>query len=956
MRLRAIDQYGGQLSEENQARLTYLQTKKANTLMRRFDRSAEEIRIFGKKELVVRSDRQEAPQAQQFSVNPKNSQDYATIQSKPLVTPNPEVEKVEEVNYTEDKNPSLDRVTTVPTPPAEQLESQVNRNNNRSTEKIESPQIESPANEDRENKTPEITASNETSSLITTDNNSTEDPTAKSQDIAITDSDRTTAPIEPAAIDADSPGQILEQLKNPPPVQAVSTYAQAQAASAAALDKQRKQVIETIPEIPAPTGLPAREVTQEDRTAQTKTPSTPSLKESPDAEIQNQTEDRPSPKQDIPVSEITPAPPPNPTLLAGSETPEAESQNPALNSSTQNAFQNVLIQAQHNIQTQSENIALEEQEDLMQAKSQPQWSNNKTDTEDLESKLNNTKGGGSPLPETTKGFMESRFGADFSDVRVHNDNTAASMTTSLFAQAFTQGTDIYFNTGKYNPNSNEGKSLLAHELTHVVQQRGDELAAKTDLKIQKQEKSEEKKEEVNPILQFLNYVWGTIIGDWNNEQDPLQILVNTGVGLVPIADQVLDLRDFTAHLYYMVFQKDYKDPMRWLALALTAVGAIPFVGSIVKGLGKIALFSDAAKGIGKFAEPLLQQIRQINPEWADLGKLRAAIDQNWDAGVATSKLVWMDLLATTKDKIGLVPLPPDFVLGAGKLTQLKHDFINTISEIQKLSPQMIDDALERIRSEVDNILERLAGAVAGRNAQIPELATANNVPVPKDSDFSNIRPLEARKNKGQGGDNRNRGQRGSRKKPQFERVDGLDRLDLPLKGDYNEIDVSIVPISKNNNTGEYQPGDPSTILTTGLPPGKKSGEFSYQNKAGETGFVTNLATTDPENFKFFRPSKHQEAGDFVVVDLHNLKTITDQINQRNRKVTKRIKVWVVELKPKGQARRGIQEQLGNAQYSARQAIDALKQIYGKDVLKYVQIDTMKGGYNEVQSEILKLRD
>ena len=281
--LRAIDQYGGQLSEENQARLTYLQTKKANTLMRRFDRSAEEIRIFGKKELVVRSDRQEAPQAQQFSVNPKNSQDYATIQSKPLVTPNPEVEKVEEVNYTEDKNPSLDRVTTVPTPPAEQLESQVNRNNNRSTEKIESPQIESPANEDRENKTPEITASNETSSLITTDNNSTEDPTAKSQDIAITDSDRTTAPIEPAAIDADSPGQILEQLKNPPPVQAVSTYAQAQAASAAALDKQRKQVIETIPEIPAPTGLPAREVTQEDRTAQTKTPSTPSLKESPDA-------------------------------------------------------------------------------------------------------------------------------------------------------------------------------------------------------------------------------------------------------------------------------------------------------------------------------------------------------------------------------------------------------------------------------------------------------------------------------------------------------------------------------------------------------------------------------------------------------------------------------------------------------------------------------------------------
>ncbi|MGF1487524.1 MAG: DUF4157 domain-containing protein [Prochloraceae cyanobacterium] len=379
-------------------------------------------------------------------------------------------------------------------------------------------------------------------------------------------------------------------------------------------------------------------------------------------------------------------------------------------------------------QSEMSNLSLEEEEILQTKKSDFE---NKSNTEDLETKLNNSKGSGDRLPETTKDFMESRFGADFSNVRVHNDSMAASMSESISARAFTTGSDIYFNNGKYSPDSNEGRKLLAHELTHVLQQRGEEIAPKIDRQIQKQEKSEnkssdkssDKKDEANPIARFLNYVWGTVIGDWNNELDPLQIIVNTGVGLVPIADQVLDLRDFTAHLYYMVFQKDYQDPMRWLALALTAVGAIPFVGSIVKGLGKIALFSDAAKGISKFAEPFLQQIKQINPEWADIGNLRAAIDQNWSAGVATSKQVWMDLLATTKDKLGLVPLPTDFVWGAGKLTQLKQDFINTISEIQKLSPQMLDDALERIRSEVDIILrelDRIAKEKLGQPELIPE--------------------------------------------------------------------------------------------------------------------------------------------------------------------------------------------------------------------------------------------
>jgi len=78
--------------------------------------------------------------------------------------------------------------------------------------------------------------------------------------------------------------------------------------------------------------------------------------------------------------------------------------------------------------------------------------------------------GGSPLSEETRSFMEPSFGRDFSAVRVHTDHQATSMTEQLNAEAFTSGRDIYFREGRYDPTSLSGKRLLAHELTHVVQQ------------------------------------------------------------------------------------------------------------------------------------------------------------------------------------------------------------------------------------------------------------------------------------------------------------------------------------------------------------------------------------------------------------------------------------------------------------------------------------------------------
>jgi hypothetical protein len=80
-------------------------------------------------------------------------------------------------------------------------------------------------------------------------------------------------------------------------------------------------------------------------------------------------------------------------------------------------------------------------------------------------------GGGSPLDTDTRADMESRLGHDFGDVRVHTDSQAHDSARAVNAHAYTVGSNVVFQRDKYDPSSTEGKTMLAHELTHVVQQR-----------------------------------------------------------------------------------------------------------------------------------------------------------------------------------------------------------------------------------------------------------------------------------------------------------------------------------------------------------------------------------------------------------------------------------------------------------------------------------------------------
>jgi len=112
--------------------------------------------------------------------------------------------------------------------------------------------------------------------------------------------------------------------------------------------------------------------------------------------------------------------------------------------------------------------AEEEEEKKLQAKN-VSVSNPVVDSV-IENKIQCMKGGGRSLSQGERAFFEPRLGYDFSDVRVHEDAKASEAARGVNARAFTIGKDVVFNAGEYSPDNQKSQKLMAHELTHVIQQ------------------------------------------------------------------------------------------------------------------------------------------------------------------------------------------------------------------------------------------------------------------------------------------------------------------------------------------------------------------------------------------------------------------------------------------------------------------------------------------------------
>jgi len=131
----------------------------------------------------------------------------------------------------------------------------------------------------------------------------------------------------------------------------------------------------------------------------------------------------------------------------------------------------------------------EEEEGKMKSEVQRASDASSVASSSIESRLASSKGGGSALPDNVRRFMEPRFGADFSNIKVHTDSNAVQMNKEVGAQAFAHGSDIYFGAGK-SPGNNE---LTAHELTHTIQQGA---AVRMNKEVRRQPQQEEEQETI----------------------------------------------------------------------------------------------------------------------------------------------------------------------------------------------------------------------------------------------------------------------------------------------------------------------------------------------------------------------------------------------------------------------------------------------------------------------------
>lgn len=179
-------------------------------------------------------------------------------------------------------------------------------------------------------------------------------------------------------------------------------------------------------------------------------------------------------------------------------------------------------------------------EDELLSRKEDRKADNFETSSDIESQLNRTKGGGSALSKEVRSFMEPRFGHDFSQVRVHTDSEAVQMNRELGAQAFTHGSDLYFGAGNYNSGSSDGKQLLAHELTHVVQQTGGVQTKPLPNQLTVQRKCsacEEEDKKLQRSLDLSETPQNLIQAFWGNEEEEVESEDSSGGGVLDWAGE-----------------------------------------------------------------------------------------------------------------------------------------------------------------------------------------------------------------------------------------------------------------------------------------------------------------------------------------------------------------------------------------------------------------------------------
>jgi DNA-directed RNA polymerase subunit RPC12/RpoP len=214
----------------------------------------------------------------------------------------------------------------------------------------------------------------------------------------------------------------------------------------------------------------------------------------------------------------------------------------------------------------------------------------------VESAIHSARSGGKPLSTVERSYYEPRFGADFSGVKIHTGSNAADLSRSVNARAFTVGRDIFFGGGEYSPNTLQGKKLMAHELTHTVQQTGRKENHSTGYALYRKPEAKDIENEMKQVAE----------NEMKQVADELKAL---GAEVLLDVCGIFEPTPFcdSASMAMAISRRDY------LSAALSSVSFIPYLGDFVaKPLKGWRISSKVGKLLKKL-EKLKKILETIKP-------------------------------------------------------------------------------------------------------------------------------------------------------------------------------------------------------------------------------------------------------------------------------------------------------------------------------------------------------
>lgn len=291
---------------------------------------------------------------------------------------------------------------------------------------------------------------------------------------------------------------------------------------------------------------------------------------------------------------------------------------------------------------------------------------------------------GRPLDAPVRGEMEARFGADFGGVRIHSDTLSAASARAIGARAYTHGEDIVFGAGMYRPDTMPGKTLLAHELAHVLQGGG---AIRRDGEDESAEAESAESGWLDTLWSVLETIGGGLLGEFNEDPGFAEIGVDLGVSLIPYLDQASDVRDLAAHLYFMCFRDgELSRPMRWVGLAFTLIGLFPEIGSAIKGASKLMI--RGGRTVMEHLDDLMRIVRRLlGSASSTLDDFVAMIRRSWPEIARFGREMWFSKLAEVRRMLEEVPT---------FFRSQVQPLMDAIDEIRRISPRMLNQAMESI--------------------------------------------------------------------------------------------------------------------------------------------------------------------------------------------------------------------------------------------------------------------